>query len=140
MSFLKLVCFFMYNKEKDKKNMSRKSSKLQEISKMFNEINIEFNELNNEGIHDMIRIVKKQNDTRYAPNVRHKMEDIILITLFAILAKWNEWSEIESFAKKKEKWLRQHLELGNGIPSHDTIQRVISILEPQSYMQIQLII
>ncbi len=60
------------------------------------------------------------------------MEDIILITLFAILAKCNEWTEIESFAKKKEKWLRQYLELPNGIPSHDTIQRVISILEPQS--------
>lgn len=122
----------MYNKEKDKKNMSKKSSKLQEISKMFSEINIEFNELNNEGIQDMITIVKKQNDTRYAPNVRHKMEDIILITLFAILAKCNEWTEIESFAKKKENWLRQYLELPNGIPSHDTIQRVISILEPQS--------
>lgn len=112
--------------------MSKKSSKLEEISKMFSEINVEFNELNNEGIHDMITIVKKQNDTRYAPNVRHKMEDIILITLLGILAKCNEWKEIESFAKKKEKWLRQYLELPNGIPSHDTIQRVISLLEPQS--------
>lgn len=112
--------------------MSRKSSKLNEISKMFSEINIKFDELSNEGIKDMIAIVKKQNDTRYAPNVKHKMEDIILITLFAILAKCNEWTEIESFAKKKEKWLRQYLKLPNGIPSHDTIQRVISILEPQS--------
>lgn len=112
--------------------MSKKSSKLNEISKMFSEINIKFDELSNEGIRDMIAIVKKQNDTRYAPNVKHKMEDIILITLFAILAKCNEWAEIETFAKKKEKWLRQYLELPNGIPSHDTIQRVISILDPQS--------
>lgn len=112
--------------------MSKKSSKLNEISKMFSEIDIEFKELSNEGIKDMIAIVKKQNDTRYTPNVKHKMEDIILITLLAILAKCNEWTEIESFAKKKEKWLRKYLELPNGIPSHDTIQRVISILEPQS--------
>lgn len=112
--------------------MSKKSSKLNEISKMFNEIDIEFDELNNEGINDMIAIVKKQKDTRYAPNVKHKMEDIILITLFAVLAKCNEWTEIEAFAKKKENWLKQYLELPNGIPSHDTIQRVISILEPQS--------
>lgn len=122
----------MYNKEKDKKKMSRKSSKLNEMSKMFNEIDIEFKELNNEGIRDMIAIVKKQEDTRYRPNVKHKMEDIILITLFAVLAKCNEWTEIESFARKKEKWLRQYLELPNGIPSHDTIQRVISILNPQT--------
>lgn len=112
--------------------MSKKSSILSEISKMFSEINVEFHTLKKKGIKDMITIVKKQNDTRYAPNIRHKMEDIIVITLFAILAKCNEWTEIESFAKKKEKWLRKYLELPNGIPSHDTIQRVISILNPQT--------
>ena len=112
--------------------MSKKSSKLMEMSKMFDEININFDELSNEGINDIISIVKKQNDTRYQPNVKHKIEDIILITLFAILAKCNEWNEIESFAKKKEKWLRKYLELPNGIPSHDTIQRVISILNPHT--------
>lgn len=41
--------------------------------------------------------MKKQNDTRYQPNVKHKIEDIILITLFAVLEKCNEWTEIESF-------------------------------------------
>ena len=112
--------------------MSKKCSKLKEIRDMFNEISINFENLNNEGIKDMILIVKKQEDTRDAPNIRHKMEDIILIVLFAILAKCNEWTEIESFAKKKEKWLKKHLELPNGIPSHDTIQRVISLLDPNS--------
>ena len=34
-----------------------------------------------------------------------------LITLFAVLAKCNEWTEIESFAKKKEQWLKNYLEL-----------------------------
>ena len=95
---------------------------------MFDEINIDFDELSNDGIKDILTIVKKQNDTRYQPNVKHKIEDIILMTLFAVLAKCNEWTKIESFAKKKEKWLKKYLELPNGIPSHDTIQRVISIL------------
>lgn len=112
--------------------MSKKRSKLNEISEMFRKMNIKFDELSNKGIQDMIEIVKKQSDTRYAPNVKHKMEDIILITLFAIFAKCNEWKEIESFAKKKERWLRQYLELPNGIPSHDTVQKVISILNPYS--------
>ena len=111
--------------------MSKKSSKLVEISKMFDKIELDFDKLENEGIDDMINIIKKQNDTRYQPNVKHKMEDIILITLFAVLAKCNEWTEIEIFARKKEQWLRKYLELPNGIPSHDTIQRVISILNPQ---------
>ena len=112
--------------------MSKKSSKLMEISEMFDKINVNFEELSNEGINDIITIVKKQKDTRYQPNVKHKIEDIILITLFAVLAKCNEWTEIESFAIKKEKWLKKYLELSNGIPSHDTIQRVISILNPHT--------
>ena len=110
--------------------MSKKSSKLKEISEMFDKINVDFDKLSNEGINDMIKIIKKQEDTRYQPNVKHNMEDIILITLFALLAKCNEWTEIEVFAKKKEEWFRKFLELPNGIPSHDTIQRVISILNP----------
>ena len=122
----------MYNEEKDKGNMSKKSSKLMELSKMFEEIEIDFNQLSNEGITDMIAIIKNQEDTRYMPNTRHKLEDIVVITLLALLAKCNEWTEIESFAKKKEKWLRKYLELPNGIPSHDTIQRVISILDPNT--------
>lgn len=99
---------------------------------MFDDINIDFDELSNDGINDILTIVKKQNDTRYQPNVKHKIEDIILITLFAVLAKCNEWTEIELFAKKKEKWLKKYLELPNGVPSHDTIQRVISILNPHT--------
>ena len=112
--------------------MSKKSSKLIEISKMFDELDVNLDNLSKEGITDMITIVKKQNDSRYQPNVKHKMEDIILITLFAVLAKCNEWTEIESFAKKKKQWLRNYLELPNGIPSHDTIQRVISVLNPST--------
>lgn len=96
------MCFLVYNRENDKNNMSKKSSKLIEISEIFDKININFNELSNQGIKDIITIVKKQEDTRYQPNVKHKIEDIILITLFAVLAKCNEWTEIESFAKKKE--------------------------------------
>ena len=79
--------------------MSKKSSKLMELSNMFEKINIDFDKLSNKGIEDMIEIIKKQDDTRYQPNARHKIEDIILITLFALLTKCNEWKEIESFAK-----------------------------------------
>ena len=112
--------------------MSKKSCKLIEISEMFDEIDVTLNNLSKEGIIDIITIIKNQNDNRYQPNVRHKMEDIIFITLFAVLAKCNEWTEIEAFAKKKEKWFKNYLELPNGIPSHDTIQRVISILDPNT--------
>ena len=50
----------------------------------------------------------------------------------AILARCDGWDEIVMFAKSKEKWLKQFLELPNRIPSHDTIQRVISLLNSET--------
>lgn len=39
--------------------------------------------------------------------------------------------DIVDFAEDKEAWLRQFLELPNGIPSHDTFARVFQLLDPQ---------
>jgi predicted transposase YbfD/YdcC len=65
-------------------------------------------------------------DKRYAPFVEHKLADIVMITLLAVMADADEWEKIGEFARIKEGWLRGFLELKQGIPSHDTIQRVMS--------------
>ena len=109
--------------------MSKRCKKLEEIKNMFKDIDINFDNVNDNGIREFINIIKLTKDNRYQPNTRHLMSDIIMITFFAIISKATEWKEIESFARKEEKWLKQYLELPNGIPSHDTIQRVISILD-----------
>ena len=116
--------------QKDKK-MSKRSKKLEEIKNMFKNININFDDINDNGITEFINIIKLTKDDRYQPNTRHLMSDIIMITFFAIISKATEWKEIESFARKEEAQLKKYLELPNGIPSHDTIQRVISILDPK---------
>jgi predicted transposase YbfD/YdcC len=45
-----------------------------------------------------------------------------------MLTKADDWQEIWHFAVANEEFLRKHLELPNGIPSHDTIERVFSIV------------
>jgi predicted transposase YbfD/YdcC len=40
---------------------------------------------------------------------------------------------MEAYGKKKEKWLKQFLELPNGIPSHDTFARVFARIDPQQF-------
>jgi len=62
------------------------------------------------------------------------MKDIIAIVFFASLANADEWIEIHYFAVSNEKFLRKYLELPNGIPSHDTIQRVFAMVSPE-YLQ-----
>lgn len=77
-------------------------------------------------------IFKDQNDTRIQGKVKHLMSDIIMILFLAILARCDGWDEIAMFATSKEQWLKKFLELPNGIPSHDTMQRVISLLNPET--------
>jgi predicted transposase YbfD/YdcC len=74
--------------------------------------------------------LNEATDERYEPNTRHKIGEVIMIVLLAVLSNCNEWTTIEIFAKAKEKWLREFLVLENGIPSIDTIQRVMAIIKP----------
>ena len=112
--------------------MAKKCKKLEEIKKMFEEIEIDVDKINTNEFQNFMIIFKKQDDIRMQGKVKHLMSDIIMITFLAILARCDGWDEIAMFANSKEKWLKEFLELPNGIPSHDTIQRVISLLNPET--------
>ena len=99
---------------------------------MFDEVEIDIDKINTNEFQNFMLIFKDQEDTRMQGKVKHLMSDIIMITFLAILARCDGWDEIAMFAKSKEKWLKQFLELPNGIPSHDTMQRVISLLNPET--------
>lgn len=77
-------------------------------------------------------------DVRQQSKVRHSLKDIIVIVLFATLANADGWEEIEDFAKGQEAYLRKYLELKNGIPSHDTIQRAMGMIRTEQLQQLQL--
>jgi predicted transposase YbfD/YdcC len=66
-------------------------------------------------------------------NYRHSLSDIVLLVLSAVLCGANDWEEIEQFGQEQEIWLRDHGEFKNGIPSHDTINRVFSKINPTEF-------
>jgi predicted transposase YbfD/YdcC len=76
-------------------------------------------------------------DLRQAHKVKHLMKDIIAIVFFAKLSNANEWDEIHYFAVEKEIFLRKYLELPNGIPSYDTIRRVMAMVSSEFLSQFQ---
>ncbi len=76
-------------------------------------------------------------DPRQRGKVKHKIKDIVAIVLFASIANANEWTEIQAFAEMNEAFLRKYLDLPNGIPSHDTIARVMAIIPTTFFKMIQ---
>jgi predicted transposase YbfD/YdcC len=87
---------------------------------------------------ELISRLENIRDTRQEWKVLHKLSEIVLIVLLALLANADEWEIIEDFAYANEEFLRKHLVLANGIPSHDTIQRVMAIIEPKEMQTVQL--
>jgi hypothetical protein len=72
-------------------------------------------------------------DPRDALRRRHKLIDMIVIAIAAVLCGADGWVAVAAFGRAKEGWLRQFLELPNGIPSHDTFGRVFAVLAPVAF-------
>jgi len=74
-------------------------------------------------------------DPRVERTKLHKLEDILVITICAVICGAEGWNEIELFGQSKQQWLKTFLELPNDIPSHDTFARVISSIKPDDFEQ-----
>jgi predicted transposase YbfD/YdcC len=72
-------------------------------------------------------------DPRLKRRQRHKLIDIVVIALCAIICAGEGPTDMETFGQAKETWLRQFLELPNGIPAHDTFGRVLGVLNPTEF-------
>ncbi len=86
--------------------------------------------------HDSAMITehfKALNDPRIQLKTQHKLIDIIVITICAVICGADDWTEIANYAKAKKEWLKKFLELPHGIPSHDTFGRVFSLLRPEEF-------
>ena len=80
-----------------------------------------------------LEVFRDLPDPRGARNQLHKLFDIFAIAICGILCGANDWVKVATFGHKKEKWLRTFLELPNGIPSHDTFDRVFRLVDPKEF-------
>ena len=90
-------------------------------------------------MENLLKYLNMVTDNRQEKKVLHKMSDVIGLVFLAMLGNANEWTEIETFGKEHEPFLRKHFELPNGIPSHDTIQRVFAMVSPEFMQGIQVL-
>ncbi|EKF3424981.1 TPA: ISAs1 family transposase [Escherichia coli] len=72
-------------------------------------------------------------DYRQAWKVEHKLSDILLLIICAVVSGAEGWEDIEDFGETYLDFLKQYGDFENGIPVHDTIARVVSCISPAKF-------
>src|SRR5919206_976118 len=72
-------------------------------------------------------------DPRCAWKVEHRLIDILVIAVCAVLGEAETFEDIALYGRCKEAWLRGFLALPNGVPSHDTFRRVFMLIDPEAF-------
>ncbi|WP_299735803.1 ISAs1 family transposase [uncultured Endozoicomonas sp.] len=82
---------------------------------------------------DLMNKLSIINDPRQSWKVEHKLTDILILTICAVIAGCEGWEEIEDFGNERLDWLKQYGEFEHGIPSHHTIARVVAVVNPKKF-------
>jgi len=72
-------------------------------------------------------------DPRIDRTKLHKLIDILVIAICAVIAGADNWEDVEEYGKARQEWFMSFLELPNGIPSHDTFNRLFARLNPEQF-------
>jgi predicted transposase YbfD/YdcC len=72
-------------------------------------------------------------DSRVTRRCDHRLIDILVIAVSAVIACAESWEDIELYGRSKQPWLKSFLALPNGIPSHDTFRRVFMLIDPDAF-------
>jgi predicted transposase YbfD/YdcC len=88
------------------------------------------------GNETLLELLEGLPDPRLDHNKQHRVVDILTIAICGALCGVDNYVELERFARIKHKWFESFLELPNGIPSHDTIGRVLAILDRDAFAEV----
>jgi len=72
-------------------------------------------------------------DFRLNRRKKHNLLDILVISVCAFVCGADDFEDIALYGTQKESFLRTFLELPNGIPSHDTFNRVLKFLDKDAF-------
>jgi predicted transposase YbfD/YdcC len=74
-------------------------------------------------------------DPRLNRTKDHDLIDVLVIAICTLLCAGETFNDMEDFGRAKEDWFKTFLSLRNGIPSHDTFNRVFAALDPKGFLE-----
>lgn len=83
----------------------------------------------------LVHCLSEIEDPRVGNGKRHDLVEVLVIAVCAIFAEVQGFEDMAEWAQVKESWLRRFLRLENGIPCHDTFNRILRILDPTHFEQ-----
>jgi len=72
-------------------------------------------------------------EPRQSGKIAYPLDEILFLTISAVVSGCSEWDEIVDFGEDKLEWLRKYRPYINGIPAHDTVNRVMSLIDPEAF-------
>src|SRR3954463_4012195 len=81
----------------------------------------------------LINTFAQLEDPRCDWGVEHKLLDILVIAVCAVIGEAESFEDIALYGRCKRDWLQRFLELRGGIPSHDTFRRVLMLIDPERF-------
>jgi predicted transposase YbfD/YdcC len=85
-------------------------------------------------LNTLLASLSNIEDARIDRKKLYPLNEILFMTTSAVLSGFEEWDEIVDFGNAKLDWLRKYLPFENGIPSHDTVNRVISMIDFRAFI------
>lgn len=86
-------------------------------------------------VRGILEHFREMPDPRSKINRLHDLVDVIVISVLAVIANADGPAAIAEWAELNWRLLRRWLRLPNGLPSHDTIGRVLEALQPQAFQK-----
>ena len=74
------------------------------------------------------------DDPRVERRSDHDLIDVLVIAICTLLCGGETFNDMEDFGQAKYEWFKTFLRLRNGIPSHDTFNRVFAALDPHQFL------
>jgi predicted transposase YbfD/YdcC len=72
-------------------------------------------------------------DPRVVGRTTHSLHTVLFIVVAATIAGADGPEDMEKFAKRKRDWLKRFVDMSRGVPSHDTIGRVLGLIKPKQF-------
>jgi predicted transposase YbfD/YdcC len=72
-------------------------------------------------------------DPRVERTRKHPLINVLFIAVCGVLSGANSFASIHEFAIDRRHWFARYLDLSNGIPSDDTLARVLARLDPGAF-------